>query len=141
MSDEYINCPNCPNQGWWVDANPYTGEPEQVQCEFCETEENSVFSVIRKQDERIQELEQQNEFLTNAKDEMVQRACADYELAIAELKQQLASANAVTLAILQVTEAMREWIDAVPSETKLPAMPGFDRDWADEVLTKLTEFV
>ena len=34
----------------------------------------------------------------------------------------------------EVAFAMREWIDAVPSDTSLPAMPGFDRDWADEVL-------
>ena len=29
-----------------------------------------------------------------------------------------------------------EWIDAVPQETVLPAMPGFDRDWANGVLAK-----
>ena len=29
------------------------------------------------------------------------------------------------------------WIDAVPDETvnSLPSMPGFDRDWADNLLT------
>jgi hypothetical protein len=31
---------------------------------------------------------------------------------------------------------MREWIDAVPSDTVLPTMPGFDRDWADSVIDK-----
>jgi len=30
-----------------------------------------------------------------------------------------------------------EWIDAVPEETPLPAMPGFDRDWADGVIDKI----
>lgn len=34
----------------------------------------------------------------------------------------------------EVASAMREWIDAVPSDTELPTMPGFDRDWADEVI-------
>ena len=29
-----------------------------------------------------------------------------------------------------------EWIDAVPRETVLPAMPGFDRDWVDEIVAK-----
>jgi hypothetical protein len=27
----------------------------------------------------------------------------------------------------------QEWIDAVPDETPLPAMPGFDGDWAASV--------
>lgn len=31
--------------------------------------------------------------------------------------------------------AMLEWIDAIPAGTVLPAMPGFDRDWAEVVLT------
>jgi hypothetical protein len=34
----------------------------------------------------------------------------------------------------EVAMAMRDWIDAVPSDTVLPAMPGFDRDWADNVI-------
>ena len=33
-----------------------------------------------------------------------------------------------------VARAMLEWIDAVPKDTVLPAMPGFDRDWADMVI-------
>lgn len=36
--------------------------------------------------------------------------------------------------LLEVVKAMRQWIDAVPSNTPLPAMPGFDRDWADSVI-------
>lgn len=34
----------------------------------------------------------------------------------------------------QVCRAMRNWIDAVPKDTVLPAMPGFDRDWADNII-------
>lgn len=34
----------------------------------------------------------------------------------------------------EVAKAMREWIDAVPKDTPLPAMPGFDREWADGVI-------
>lgn len=34
----------------------------------------------------------------------------------------------------EAAKAMREWIDAVPSETKLPTMPGFDRDWVDSLI-------
>ena len=26
-----------------------------------------------------------------------------------------------------------DWIDSVPSETPLPAMPGFDRDWVESL--------
>ena len=36
----------------------------------------------------------------------------------------------------EVVEAMREWIDAVPNDAVLPAMPGFDRDWADDVINQ-----
>ena len=36
--------------------------------------------------------------------------------------------------LLKVAEAMLEWIDAVPKDIVLPAMPGFDRDWAEETL-------
>lgn len=32
-------------------------------------------------------------------------------------------------------EAALEWIDAVPKDTPLPAMPGFDRDYVDWLLT------
>lgn len=35
-----------------------------------------------------------------------------------------------------VARAMRDWIDAVPKETQLPTMPGFDRDWADSVIDR-----
>jgi len=38
-------------------------------------------------------------------------------------------------ALVEVALAMREWIDAVPSDTVLPAMPGFDRDWADSIIS------
>ena len=34
----------------------------------------------------------------------------------------------------EVVRAMRDWIDAVPSHTVLPAMPEFDRDWADSII-------
>lgn len=36
----------------------------------------------------------------------------------------------------EVSKAALAWIDAVPSDTELPTMPGFDRDWADSVLDK-----
>ena len=39
------DCPNCDNEGWYIVANSYTGEPEQQQCEFCYMNENSVFNL------------------------------------------------------------------------------------------------
>ncbi|UUA75147.1 hypothetical protein [Cellvibrio sp. QJXJ] len=36
--------------------------------------------------------------------------------------------------LIEVANAMRDWIDAVPADTALPTMPGFDRDWADNVI-------
>lgn len=41
--------------------------------------------------------------------------------------------------LLEVTKSALEWIDAVPSATELPAMPGFDRDWANSVIRKIEE--
>lgn len=43
----------------------------------------------------------------------------------------------------QITElrdaliAALEWIDAVPSDTELPTMPGFDRDYVDSLIAGL----
>lgn len=38
------NCPHCPNQGWFIGTDFLTGEPVQVHCEFCYTQEDSVFN-------------------------------------------------------------------------------------------------
>ncbi len=40
--------------------------------------------------------------------------------------------------IVKVAEAALRYIDAIPKDigNALPAMPGFDRDWADEVIAK-----
>jgi hypothetical protein len=34
----------------------------------------------------------------------------------------------------EIAKCAIDWIDAVPSETPLPVMPGFDRDWFDNVI-------
>jgi hypothetical protein len=51
-----------------------------------------------------------------------------------------AEANARQIAAApELLEALRwtlEWIDAVPSDTVLPAMPGFDRDEVNRILIK-----
>jgi hypothetical protein len=43
--------------------------------------------------------------------------------------------------IVQVAEAALRYIDAIPKEivASFPAMPGFDRDWAEEVIAKACE--
>lgn len=42
------HCPNCPDQGWYVVQDSWSGEPLQEQCEFCWTVENSVFNLTNK---------------------------------------------------------------------------------------------
>ena len=53
-------------------------------------------------------------------------------------EEEAANAHLIATApeLLEVLEAAIEWIDAVPSDTELPAMPGFDRDWAEMVIAK-----
>lgn len=45
IEKEGLNCSYCPNIGWYADRDKYTGEPVQVQCEFCHTEPNSKFNL------------------------------------------------------------------------------------------------
>lgn len=40
------DCPNCDNQGWYIISSPYAHSPEQEQCEFCYTVEDSIFNVV-----------------------------------------------------------------------------------------------
>lgn len=37
-------CPHCPDQGWYPDYHPNTGDPVQIQCEFCYTTPDSLFN-------------------------------------------------------------------------------------------------
>lgn len=39
--------------------------------------------------------------------------------------------------LLYWLQAALEWIDAVPSDTPLPAMPGFDRDVVDSLIDEV----
>lgn len=36
--------------------------------------------------------------------------------------------------LLEALEYALEWVDAVPRDTPLPAMPGFDRDYVDSLI-------
>ena len=42
---------------------------------------------------------------------------------------------------LDIAKAYREWVDAVPKDIVLPAMPGHDRDWSDKVIDKCERFL
>lgn len=42
---------------------------------------------------------------------------------------------------LEALYATLAWIDAVPQDTELPVMPGFDRDWVDGVVYLLEQEV
>lgn len=42
--------------------------------------------------------------------------------------------QALILELRAALGAALDYIDALPSDLELPAMPGFDRDWADGLL-------
>lgn len=43
--EELEDCPDCPNQGWYYDSDPYYGSQEQ--CEWCWCNHNSKFNIMR----------------------------------------------------------------------------------------------
>jgi len=43
---EILDCPKCDNRGWFI-VTGRDGEPEQVQCEWCDTIPNSRFNYER----------------------------------------------------------------------------------------------
>jgi hypothetical protein len=49
-----IRCPCCADDGYYVQPNLNTGDPEQVQCEFCYTTPNSVFNIRQRTSEAVQ---------------------------------------------------------------------------------------
>lgn len=51
------HCPNCPDQGWYADGP--TDDPEQVQCEWCECVEDSLFKAKAKAAAALQAAEEE----------------------------------------------------------------------------------
>jgi len=43
--------------------------------------------------------------------------------------------------LIGITEALLEWIDAVPVDMELPVMPGIDRDYVEETIADAKEEV
>lgn len=54
-----------------------------------------------------------------------------------ELVKQLAEGYQKHHHLLAALENALEWIDAVPSDTQLPAMPGFDRDEVNQLISDI----
>lgn len=46
------------------------------------------------------------------------------------------TAETTTAQVLECLEGALAWIDAVPANTVLPAMPGFDRDQVDSIVQR-----
>lgn len=66
----------------------------------------------------------------------VKRDLTDYAAAVERAADKAEAANRPLRAALRDALA---WIDAVPSDTQLPTMPGFDRDAVDAILDAQTE--
>jgi len=49
--DDGLEC-HCGNSGYFVDANKYTGDAEQIQCEFCYTQKGSKFRILNTEEPR-----------------------------------------------------------------------------------------
>lgn len=43
--------------------------------------------------------------------------------------------------MLEVAKSLLNWIDSVPSDVQLPAMPGVDRDWVDSVINDYQSYI
>ena len=52
---EAKRCPNCEDDGWWVRAEPHTGEAEQMQCQWCYETADSRFNALAALDKLEQE--------------------------------------------------------------------------------------
>lgn len=45
----------------------------------------------------------------------------------------------LTIDLLFALKAVLEYIDAIPKDIELPAMPGIDRDWVEYLVEKAKE--
>lgn len=52
------------------------------------------------------------------------------------LKQRIRELESENTELRKALGFALEWIDAVPHDTILPTMPGFDRDWVESVYKK-----
>lgn len=62
-------------------------------------------------------------------------ACASDFLTNAECEAN-ASLIAAAPDLLDALKLALDWIDAIPDGTLLPVMPGFDRDWVNDLIAK-----
>jgi len=66
----------------------------------------------------------------------VESVRADEYKAVRQEREELAT---VARDLHELVVACFEWIDAVPEDTELPGMPGFPRDWAEDILENARE--
>lgn len=57
------------------------------------------------------------------------------------LRARAAQLEGALRGLLTVAEALHEWVRAVPEDTPLPAMPGFDGDEIESVLSRASALV
>jgi hypothetical protein len=68
------------------------------------------------------------------------KALEQLEVLVQEFKGSIMKTDAELLKeALNLIESLADWIDAVPMDTVLPAMPGVDGDWAAGVVAELRE--
>ncbi|MDX5979594.1 hypothetical protein [Vreelandella alkaliphila] len=58
----------------------------------------------------------------------------DAEREIAALQSRVSIVGRNMRRVAELAKAQQEWIDAVPDSVELPTMPGYSRDWADNVV-------
>ena len=56
----------------------------------------------------------------------------------ADEEEEMANANLIAAApeLYELAVLCIDWIDSAHNDAALPTMPGFDRDWAEEVIAK-----
>ncbi len=90
------HCQHCNDQGWYVVPNRNTGEPEQEQCEWCNTNPDSIYN---------RQKTVQPAGADTADSDRKDKALQEQAQIIAGLHKQLAAAQAETQEVLKYVPA------------------------------------